>query len=438
MALSDFTIIRRSMVARLFSTVTTIITVAVAVGLMLVLLSMRDAGRQAFSRGSGNMHMLIGPGGVSPLVAVLDGVFYANPPRRPIPWAKYEQIRREIPILEFAIPTQQGDSYRGFPVVATTGEFFSRFMPDAESGWRFAAGRAFESVFEVVVGSQVAGVTGLRVGDSIYLTHGIGVSRSRAESLGAAAAPAPHEHREFSYMVVGVLAPTGSAHDRALFTDLDSTWIIHAHDRRAREDHDIERTTIEHVTDEDRQITGILLRVATRAGSLMSGAQQQVFDLLRRDTTITVADPVQEITNLFTIVSNIDRVFLGMAAVVMVSSAIAIMLALYNSMEQRRRQVAVLRVLGCSRGRIFSLVMTESALIGLIGAAAGLLLTFAGSQIVAGLMKERLGLVIHPVYDPAVILAVTMATVVLACIAGLIPAGMAYRTPVAEHLRPVA
>jgi putative ABC transport system permease protein len=381
--------------------------------------------------------MLIGPGGVSPLVAVLDGVFYANPPRRPIPWSKYEQFRSDIPVLEFAIPTQQGDSYRGFPVLATTTEFFSRFRPDERAGWSFASGRAFERSFEVVAGAQAARVTGLSIGEEVVLTHGIGASREGGVSAEEDDHGHAHEHTEFRYTVVGILEPTGRAHDRALFTDLDSTWIIHAHDRRERE-YVHEATTIDDVTDADRQITGILIRVATREGSLMSGAQQQVFDILRRDTSITVADPVQETINLLNIVSNIDQILVGMAAVVMVSSGIAIMLALYNSMEQRRRQIAVLRVLGCSRGRMFSLVMTESALIGLVGAAAGLALSLAGTRLVAAIMKERLGLVIEPVEDAVIVLAVSLATLVLACIAGLIPAAMAYRTPVVAHLRPVA
>ena len=85
--MNDFTIIRRSMTGRMFSTVTTAVTVAVAVALLLTLLSMRKAGEQAFERGSGNMHLLVS-GDASPMVAVLNGVFYANAPARPISWAK--------------------------------------------------------------------------------------------------------------------------------------------------------------------------------------------------------------------------------------------------------------------------------------------------------------------------------------------------------------
>lgn len=458
MSLTDLTIIRRSMTARMFSTVTTIITVAVAAGLMLVLVSMRDAGRKAFERGSGNMHLLVSADS-SALTAILNGIFYANPPQRPITWEKYQQLANAFP-LEYAIPIQMGDSYRGLPTLATTTEFFTAFKPDIELPWTLREGRFFNKDeagdFEVVLGANAARETGLNISDTIALTHGAG--------SGAAKGAAAHVHNEYQYTVVGILEPTGSAHDRALFTNLESAWIIHAHDRIERlglEEHaddDHAHDEDDHADDEhdhdhdhhaehrvsradlipdDKKITGIYLRLLTRPGSDVTAVLAQVFDQLRRDTSITVAQPAQQIRSLFIIVGNIDRIFLGLAAVVMVSSGIAVMLALYNSMEQRRRQIAVLRVLGCSRPRIFGLVLTESAMLGMLGALAGVVLGFIGVRIVAAMMRERLGLVIDTDLPLRWALVIILATVLLAALAGVIPAVMAYRTSVARNLKPI-
>ncbi len=421
--MTDFTIIRRSMSARLFSTVTTVITVAVAVGLMLTLLSMRDAGKKAFERGSGNMDLLI-TRDASPLVSVLNSVFYAGAPPRPIDWAKYSTLRDNYP-FEFAVPMQMGDSFRGFPVVGTTTEFFTQFQPDLREDWRLASGRFFEREFEVVLGADAARATALGAGDTINLTHGM------------PGADEGHIHFEYDYTIVGVLEPTGGSHDRALFTDIMGSWLIHAHDRRKREDPGIGRTTLADLTDADKLITGIYARTLGRPGAEVSAAWQQVFDQLRRDSSITVAAPRKEIEKLFVIVGGIDRIFIAMAAVVMVSSGVAIMLALYNSMEQRRRQIATLRVLGASRGRIFGLVVTESAILGLLGAAGGFVLFLAGSRLAAAALRERLGLVIEPVIGPEWLLAVSLATVGLASAAGIVPAVMAYRTSVVRNLRPM-
>ncbi|MDX9912736.1 MAG: ABC transporter permease [Phycisphaerales bacterium] len=421
MALSDMGIVTRSMRARMFSSVTTIATVAVAVALMLVLLSLKDSSRKAFTRGAGNAHILVSRD-ASPLASVLNAVFYANPPRAPIEWAKYQEIA-SLPVLEWAIPTQQGDSYRGMPVLATTREFFERFEPTGGEPWRIVRGRVFEKEMEVVVGSEAAKRAGLSIGDKIALTHGMGGT---------------HVHREFAFEVVGILAPTKSAHDRALFVNLDSTWILHAHDRRlAALGPDAPVTTLADLRDEDRLVTGIYLRVATRPGREASSAIQSVFDQLRRDTSIVVASPSREVGRLFEIIGGIDMLFLGMAAAVLLGSGVSILLALYNSMEQRRRQIAVLRVLGASRGRVFLLVMTESAIIGMLGGVAGCVLALIGLEGATSALAARVGLVIDAGLSARAVVGVLIATTYLAVLAGVVPAVSAYRTSVARKLSPM-
>lgn len=421
MAITDFTIIRRSLVSRLFSSVTTAFTVAIAVGLLLVLLSMMDAGKQAFRRGSGDMHLLVSKESSS-LVSVLNGIFYANPPAAPLTYAEVQRIVTD-PRVALAIPTQQGDSYAGLPVMATAREFFTDFSPTPGQPWKFAQGRPLDKPFEVVLGSRAARVSGAKVGDTIHLTHG------RAQ-----AGQETHEHDEFSYTIVGILAPTGSAHDRAVFTDLTSTWTIHAHERRERENPDAE-TTPDDITDADKKVTGVYVRVASRPGSQASASLGPLAAELRSEGFM-VAEPAKEIDKLFTIVGNVNTIFIAMAGVVMVSSAVSIMVALYNSMEQRRRQIAVLRVLGASRGRVFGLILTESAVLGLLGAFAGVGLALVGGRLTAGILNARLGIVVTPVYPPEWVLLVIVVAVALAALAGIVPAVAAYRTSVARNLRP--
>ncbi|MCZ6835978.1 MAG: ABC transporter permease [Planctomycetota bacterium] len=441
MAMTDFKIIRRSLFSRLFSTIITTITVATAVGLMLVLLTMPDAAESAFKSGSGNMHMLVSRD-PSSMQSVLNGVFYMEAPGNSIDWKTYENLQKRIRILDYAIPIQQGDTYRGFPVLASTPEFFSRFKPAHDRDWEFTDGQPFAGEFEIVAGANVASALGLALGQELILTHGSGVSRKGTPDPEAKDddehAGSDHDHDDFSYTVVGILQRTGGPHDRAIFTDLNSAWIIHAHDRRERESSGhIEKTTIDDLSDDDRLITGVYLRVATRKGSAMSGAQQMVFNQLRADTSITVADPVQEINKMFVIIGNIDQIFIAMAIVVMISSGIAIMLALYNSMELRRRQIAVLRVLGCSQSRIFGLIVTESAILGVAGAVMGVALAWLGTEAVATVMNQKLGLVIDATLPLPITAIVIMSTIGLASVAGLVPAFQAYRTPVVRNLRPL-
>ncbi|MBI1190642.1 MAG: FtsX-like permease family protein [Tepidisphaera sp.] len=444
--MTDWTIVTRSLRARLFSTVTTVASVGVAVALMLVLIMMRSAGREAFERGSGNVHLLVSRD-ASPLVSVLNGLFYAGAPAKPLMFTEYESLKKSLPV-DWAVPVQLGDSYEGkWPVLATNEDFYTKFEPAEHTPWQLAQGTWFAKNFEVVVGAQAARGTGLKLGDKIYLTHGTAGSRG---------AGSVHVHKEYKYTVVGILKPTGTNHDRVLFTNLPSAWIIHAHDRIEREEHkgqpEHEETEAEHANEklvteadlipEDRKITNIFMRVLTRPGADVGALIPVVMEQMRRDpafaaSPLTVAGPSREIARLMDIVGNIDQILFAMAVVVMVSSGVGIMLALYNSMEQRRRQIAVLRVLGASQPRIFGLILTESAMIGIFGAIAGIGGGLLGAQVAAAVMRERLGLFIDPTLPARGLVAVALGTLALACFAGVVPAVMAYRTSVAKSLRPL-
>lgn len=426
--MSDLTIVLRSLRTRVFSTLVVVLLVAVSAGLLLAILSLRSAGERAFERGTGNAHLLVSRDG-SPLVSVLNGLFYANPPKAPIEQAKLDELRASFPWAMF-VPTAVGDSYRTFPVVATAPEFFSKFEPVFGEPWKFAEGRAFDKSFEVVIGSGVARETGLRMGAKLVLTHGSGKSREGVADEHA------HEHTEYQYTVVGILAPTGSPHDRALFTDLTSCWILHAHDRFEREGTHKTVTPADLVA-EDKVVTGVLLRLPSRDNAGAPPALASQYDRLRRDGSLTVAIPANEVQRLFGIVKSIDVLFLAMAAATLVSSAFAILLSMINSMSERRRQVAILRVLGASSMRIFWLVLTESTIIGLVGAALGVVVCGAVLFLSTQWLLGAHGIMIAPELDARSAVIVAMGTTLLAAVAGIVPSVLAYRTPVSRNLRPI-
>lgn len=433
--MSDLTIVLRSLRARLFSTTVVVLMVAVSAGLLLAILSLRSAGERAFERGTGNAHLLVSRDG-SPLVSVLNGLFYANSPKAPIDRAKLTELRESFPWAMF-VPTAIGDSYRSFPVVATAPEFFSKFEPVLGEPWQFADGRAFDKNFEVVLGSAVARETGLRMGAKLVLTHGSGKSREGAGAgAGDEADEHSHVHKEYEFTVVGILKPTGSPHDRALFSDLESSWMLHAHDRFERLGQE-KLVTAADLVDDDRKVTGVLLRLPSREGSNTPPALVSQYDKLRRDGSITVAIPSNEVQRLFSIVKSIDVLFLAMAGATLLSSGVAILLSMVNSMSERRRQVAILRVLGASQARIFWLVLTESTIVGLVGATVGIAVCATVLFAATAWLLNAHGIVIAPELDARSAVLVAMGTTLLAAIAGIVPSVLAYRTSVARNLRPI-
>ena len=421
--MNDISIVVKSLRSRRLSTIITAASVAVATALLLTMLSLRTASFEAFQRGTGTTHLLVSADS-SPLTAVLNGVFYANAPSNPISWKKFQDIKNAFP-YDWAVPTQQGDSFRGFPVAAVGTEFFTRFEPVRGEPWKLVAGQFPSKLFEVCLGSTVAAETGLGIGQKIVLTHGTGASRDS------------HEHDEFPFVIVGILQPSGSAHDRVVFTDLESSWILHAQERRERAG--IEGVaTVADLTDDDRKITGILLRLPTRPGRDASAAIQQQFDALRRDTAIVVAQPAQQIDRLRSIIGNIDELFIALGIAVLLSSGISILLSMHNSMAERRKQIALLRALGVARVRITGMILTEATLIGFAGAIGGCALSLIGNAVASGALKARIGLVVDPTLDPRSTVIIVAGAIVLSALAGVLPAITAYRTSVADNLRPEA
>jgi putative ABC transport system permease protein len=421
--MNDISIVVKSLRSRRLSTIITAASVAVATALLLTMLSLRTASFEAFQRGTGTTHLLVSADS-SPLTAVLNGVFYANAPSNPISWSKFQEIKNGFP-YDWVVPTQQGDSFRGFPVAAVGPEFFTRFEPVRGEPWKLVDGQFPSKLFEVCLGSTVAADTGLRVGQKIVLTHGTGATLHA------------HEHEEFPFVIVGILQPSGSAHDRVVFTDLESSWILHAQERRERAGIE-EAATVADLTDEDRKITGILLRLPTRPGRDASAAIQQQFDTLRRDTAIVVAQPAQQIDRLRSIIGNIDELFIALGVAVLLSSGISILLSMHNSMAERRKQIALLRALGVARVRITGMILTEATLIGFAGAIGGCALSLIGNAVASGALKSRIGLVVDPTLDPRSTVIIVAGAIVLSALAGVLPAITAYRTPVADNLRPEA
>ena len=447
MPLSDTRIIARSLRSRPVTTATTVASVGVAVGLVLLLVSLQGAAEGALRRGAGNAHLLLSRD-TGALTSVLNGVFYANPPSRAMRMSEYDALltrpRAPGPPLEayvdWAIPTAIGDTFRGDPVVATTPEFFTSFEPAPGEPWAIDEGRMFEANFEMVVGAQIARRFDLNLGDQIVVVHGAsrrdqgGIIRAGGQNE-AVDESDPSLHTDTPFTIVGIMKPTATPHDRVLAHDLESTWILHAYEARGVEPSELKAGDL---IDRERLITGALIRVATREGADASAALPVAFEMIRRDPGgFTVASPVDQINRLFRIVADVNLLLMAVTTLAALSGVSGVALAMINSMSLRRRQIAVLRVLGASRGRVFSLIITESAIIGAIGAVVGVAIAAVGLRLSAGFVRAQLGLAIPTAPDWQWAIPLIASAVLLSALAGLGPALMAYRTSVLAHLKPL-
>jgi putative ABC transport system permease protein len=331
----------------------------------------------------------------------------------------------------FAIPVCLGDYFGQYRVVGTKPEFFEllRYGDAGQFEYKFKSGRNFQeyspehSYYEAVVGSQVASNMNVGVGDTFKTTHGD---------------PEGDGHGQ-PFTIVGVLEPTGTPNDRAAFINLEGFYLMEGH-ARAFEDltnpdaekEDVDRSQTQQpprLPLEKRDITAVLVK--PESGLFAMQMQQAV----KKRPNAQAASPIEEIGNLFTnFVDPVKYALLALTGVVCVVSAVSILVSIYNSMNERKRDIAVMRALGARRDVVLCVILLESLLIALGG---GLLGWFAGHGIGAAaspLVEERTGIQIGFFTMTSYEWYIVPGLILLAVLAGIIPALVAYRTDVSKSL----
>ena len=452
-----FKIVIKNMRQRALATWLTGTSVALGVALAVAILLIKQGVQQRFEQGTLGYEMVVGAKG-SPLQLVLNTVYNLDISPGNISWKLFEQLRDDERV-KLAVPFSVGDNYHGFRIVGTTDAFFKDFEFEPGRKPELAAGRIFnfseaalksafqeaeqrakereakergeevkpmpepasntkERPFEAVIGSTVASETGLQIGQTFIAAHGVQPS---AEAK---------EHTENPWTVVGILAPTHTACDRAIYINLDSFYHIEGHELR-------QPTAPAKVEEKDNdpdpgQISSIVLKLRSPIHAF------PLYRELNDRQDAMAAFPAAEIRKLFDIVGNIDRLLLAQAILILVVAGVAIAVSIYNSMSERRREIAILRALGARRATIFSIVLLEAVTICLVGSAVGLI---GGHLIVAaanGALYKASGFVIPAFHIAVLEWYILGVAVVLGALSGLGPAWGAYRTDVARNLAPTS
>ena len=394
-------------------TLLTVIGIALGVALVCAVLSLRDESERALSREAGLYDLVVGGKG-SPLQLVLASVYHLDSPTGNLPYREYERLRRDPRVL-WAAPIGLGDNYAGYRIVGTESHFFDLPNREGQPFFELARGEVFEDRFEVVLGSQVATATGLDVGDSFFGTHGL------------VDVPGGEVHRDFPYMVSGVLAPTGTAQDRAIFGTLESVWEIHETEDRM---HSAIQGTALLRTRKEPETTAILVRLKT------PGLRLWMADEIRKRSDGIAAIPINEILRFQQgIIGPVQQALLAVASAVVAVACLTVLTTLHQAAERRRRDIAILRSLGAARSEVAALVFAEGILLTGAGIVLGLLLGHGGIAIAAGPIRDSTGLVLNPWHMPGPELIALITMGICGAAASLIPAISCYRRTPIEDLQ---
>jgi len=409
-------LVRRSLRRHAVSTLVTALAAALATGLSMSVFAIEAQTRKAFTGGTLGFDAVLGARG-SPLQLVLNTVYHLETSPGNIPWSLYEEIRKE-PLVAEAVPYFVGDNYRGFRIVGTTRAIFEAESKQGQGLRTAPGGRPFdEQSMEAVVGSFVAAQTGLRVGSRFNPYHGVTFN--------------PDEKHEQEYVVVGVLEPTNSPSDRAIWIPIEGGFRMGGHMLLGTGKPYLPMAGVE-IPDEHKEVSAVMLRLrGPTAGLDLSNR------INRQGKVATLAWPIGAVmSELFNKMGWLSRVLQLVAYMVVFVSAAAILAAIYNTISERRREFAILRALGARRSVVFAAIVTECASIAALGSLLGFLVYAGVLGVAYSVLRTQVGVVLDVLaFHPALLLA-PAGMIALGALVGVIPAVRAYRTDVATHLTP--
>ena len=382
---------------RLVASTLTAVSIALGVSLVVASVLLARGIKDGFIAGATDYNLVIGSKG-SPTQLVLGVIFRMDLATPNIEYTIYQNLQQD-PRVETAAPIGVGDAYRGFRYVATNGAYFAAF-PWRRKTFALAAGKFFaedppsEPAYEAVLGAEAARSTGLQIGDRFYEGE---------------------EMADYPLTVVGILRPTHSADDRAIFFSLPSYWGMNEVARGMA----------------IKPLTAVLIR-PKRMSDLPS---------LKRELNVTpdtqAVLPSAVLLTIFNMMAVAENVLKMILAIVGVIVLLYVFVAMYSATMERRREIATMRALGARRATVFGIVLAESAALSTVGGVGGILAGHAIAYLAGSLLGQS-GLAINPllfnVFEPAVLLGVML----LGTLAGLLPALLAYRTEVVENLAPLS
>ncbi|MDZ4859438.1 MAG: FtsX-like permease family protein [Candidatus Hydrogenedentes bacterium] len=412
-------IVRRSLRQHALSTCVTLLATALASGLVMSVFSIQRQTNEAFTGGELGFDAVLGARG-SQLQLVLNTVFHLETSPGNIPWSMYEALKNDRRIA-IAIPYATGDNYHGFRVVGTTDEIFTAF--EYRAGQKFAVesgGRFFDaSRREAVIGSFAAAQTGLKPGDVVNPYHGLTFSETS-------------KHAE-EYTVVGILKPTNSPSDRVIFIPIEGIFRMGGHVLRGTGDVYQPQSGVA-IENEHKEVSAVMLKFKN---------PKTGFDL---DMTInkqgkaaTLAYPIGRVmAELFDKLGWISRVLELVAYLVVAVASAAILASIYNTINERRREFAILRALGARRATVFSAIVLEAAAIAGIGSLIGFVVyaVILGAAMV--IVRAQTGVVLDVWSLHPALYWTPLGMTAVGALAGVLPAYKAYATDVATNLTPAS
>lgn len=409
----------QSVLNRKFTTILTILSIAVSVVLILGVEKVRSGARVSFANTISGTDLIVGSRS-GDVQLLLYSIFHIGDATSNITWKTVEDIKRRDEV-DWLVPIALGDSHRGYRVVGTSQDYFTRFRYRRNIKLDFTDGEPFQDLFEAVIGSEIAKILKYKVGDEIILAHGTGPVKLNKE------------HGNTPFRISGILSKSGTPSDRAVLVSMEAIEAIHV----GWETGNFQKDSVQQSPENLRKMK--LHPKAATALYVGLKSRMQTFSLQRwinsyPEEAITGVLPGVAFGQLWALIGNVETALLIISSMVVFVAILGMLISIMASLNERRREMAILRAIGASPIEIFTLLAFEALTLSILGIIVGFVSVFGAMLLLQPFLENITGLFIEiatPSWREIVILGIIlMASIV----AGIIPAIRAYLTSLSDGL----
>jgi putative ABC transport system permease protein len=433
----------RNLTDRPLSMLLTLTLFALGVGLTSLLLLVNKQLTDKFEKNLAGVDVVVGAKG-SPLQLILCNMYHVDVPTGNISLKSARPfLNPRHPLIKNSVPLSLGDSYKTYRVVGTLPDFVDLYKG------QIAEGKLWNAPMETSIGATVAAKTGLKIGDSFSSNHGLTTDGD--------------EHEDAKFTVVGIFQPSGTVLDQLILTASESTWQVHDHheemsnstisnanpDTSRKMDciipdainpslqtsnlklqtNEIDPRTRLLTADSSKQITALLLQFKGRNVQTLNFQRN-----LNANTDMQAATPALEINRLFEMMGVGESALKALASVIVIVSGLSIFIALFNSLRERRYELALLRVMGSGRERLFLLIILEGLLLSFMGFVIGIALSHGAMQILGKYMSDAYRYTFSGKIWLTEEWFLLVGALAIGFLAAIIPAISAYKTDISRTL----
>ena len=407
----------RSVYNRRLAVALTIFAIGVSVMLVLGVEKVRQDAKRSFANTISGTDLIVGARSGS-IQLLLYSVFRIGSATNNISWKSYRAVTRRKDV-KWTIPISLGDSHMGFRVMGTSKDYFRYYQYGQKRNLNFDVGLPFNDIFDTVLGAEVAANLGYELGQKIIIDHGLG-------SGGFA------KHEDKPFRVVGILSRTGTPVDRTVHVSLEGITAIHVDWKSGARvpGMAVDAEAVRQMDLTPRSITAVMVGLSSRLDAFRALREINNF----RGEPLLAILPGVALQELWGLMGTAEAALGAISILVVVGGLLGMLTMLLANLNQRRREMAILRSIGARPQDVGAMFLVEAILITLAGCIFGLGLLYMGMSILQPLIEARLGLFIPisaPSYDDWLILG---AIVSAASVTGLFPAFLAYRQSLSDGM----